>query len=390
MKPLSTLLSSVPGSVTAAMMQKGRELKAAGKDVINLAGGEPDFDTPRHIQDAGIAAIRAGDTHYPTSHGTPELIEAIVGKLARENQVTMTPNQILVTPGAKWAIYAGLAAALDPGDEVLVLDPAWVSYAPMVILNQGVPIHVPLPGDENFRISEALLRSHITERTKLIMVTSPNNPTGRVLNQAEMAAIATVAREYDLYVLSDEIYEHILFDGARHVSLATLPGMAERTLIVNGFSKAYAMTGWRLGWLAAPSAITKLARSYQTQSLTSAASFTMAAGVAALNGPQEIVHAMTATYAGRRRMLIDAISEIPGIECAPPEGAFYLFVRFTHTRKNSLEVASALLEDALIATTPGSAFGAAGEGYIRFSFATATEDLEKTIERLAAFVPTLA
>ncbi len=297
MKSLSNLVGSVPASVTAAMMQKGRELAAAGKDVINLAGGEPDFDTPKHIQEAAFEAIRKGDTHYPPSFGTPALLEAIVNKLARENGVSATPDQILVTPGAKWAIFAGLAATLNPGDEVLILDPAWVSYAPMVQLNGGVPVHVGLPAAENFHVSEAILRRHVTEKTKLIMACSPNNPTGRVLQQDEIDAIVKIAVEFDLYVMSDEIYEHILFDGQVHHSLAAQPGMAERTLIINGFSKAYAMTGWRLGWLAAPAPIAKLARDFQTQSVTSATSFVMAAGVAALNGPQECVHEMTAAYA---------------------------------------------------------------------------------------------
>ena len=389
MKSLSTLVSSVPGSVTTAMMQKGRELAAAGKDVINLAGGDPDFDTPKHIQEAAFAAIRSGDTHYPTSFGTPELLEAIVGKLARENNVIATPDQILVTPGAKWAIFAGLAATLNPGDEVLILDPAWVSYAPMVQLNRGVPVHVALPAAKNFRVSEAILRRHVTEKTKLIMACSPNNPTGRVLQQDEIDAIVKIAVEFDLYVLSDEIYEHILFDGQVHHSLAAQPGMAERTLIINGFSKAYAMTGWRLGWLAAPKPIAKLARTYQTQSITSPASFTMAAGVAALNGPQECVREMTAAYAQRRNFLLDALDEIPGIESSPIEGAFYLFAKFTNTEKNSLAISQTLLADGLIATTPGIAFGQAGESYVRFAFATHMTDLEKTVERLARIVPTL-
>ena len=389
MKSLSNLVNSVPASVTAAMMQKGRELAASGLDVINLAGGEPDFDTPKHIQEAAFEAIRKGDTHYPTSFGSPELLEAIVNKLARENNVTATTDQILVTPGAKWAIYAGLAATLNPGDEVMILDPAWVSYAPMVQLNGGVPVHVALPAAENFRISEALLRSHVSEKTKLIMACSPNNPTGRVLQQDEIDAIVEVAKESDLYVLSDEIYEHILYDGQVHHSLAAQPGMAERTLIINGFSKAYAMTGWRLGWLAAPQPIAKLARTYQTQSITSAASFTMAAGVAALNGSQDCVHEMTAAYARRRNFLLDALEEIPGIESSPIEGAFYLFAKFTGTDKGSLAISQTLLEEGLIASTPGVAFGPAGENHIRFAFATHMTDLEKTVERLAKIVPTL-
>ncbi|MEZ4657238.1 MAG: pyridoxal phosphate-dependent aminotransferase [Caldilineaceae bacterium] len=389
MQNLSDLIQSVPASVTAMMMNKGREMARAGIDVVNLAGGEPDFDTPRHIQDAGIEAIRRGDTHYPPSHGTPELLEAIVGKLARENNVHVKPSQLLVTPGAKWAIYAALAATLNPGDEVLVLDPSWVSYGPMVQLQRAVPVRVPLDSAQDFAITEDILTRHITERTKVMMVCSPNNPTGRMLTRAEIDAIVKVAIAHDLYVLSDEIYEHIRFDGAEHSSLAAEPGMAERTMIINGFSKAYAMTGWRLGWLAAPEPIAKLARTYQTQSITSAASFAMTAGVAALNGPQECVHEMTAAYAARRRFILDAFEEIPGIECPPIQGAFYAFPKFTHTDKKSLDVASILLEEGHIASTPGIAFGEAGEGHIRFSFATHMTDLEKLVERLAVIVPKL-
>jgi aspartate aminotransferase len=389
MKSLSTLVESVPGSPTTLMMQKGRELKAAGKDVINLAGGEPDFDTPKHIQEAGFEAIRRGDTHYPPSFGSPALLEAIAAKLERENNVHVAPDQIMVTPGGKWAIYATLAALLNPDDEVMILDPAWVSYAPMVQLNRGVPVHVPLPAETDFHVTEAQLRGYVSERTKALMACSPNNPTGRVLQRDEIDAICTMAKEFDLYVLSDEIYEHILYDGQIHRSLAAEPGMAERTIIINGFSKAYAMTGWRLGWLAAPKPVAKLARTYQTQSVTSAASFAMAAGVAALNGPQDCVKAMTASYATRRDYLIDALDEIPGIQSSPIEGAFYLFARFTNTDKGSLEISQILLEEGLIATTPGIAFGQAGEGYVRFSFAERMSDLEKTVERLSRIVPEL-
>jgi aspartate aminotransferase len=390
MKSLSHLIESVPGSPTTLMMQKGRELAAAGHAIVNLAGGEPDFNTPQHIIDTAHAAMLGGDTHYPPSFGTPELLAAIVAKLQRENNVHhITANQVVVTPGGKWAIYTTLAVTLNPGDEVLVLDPSWVSYAPMVELNGGVPVRVPLPSDENFAISVAILEQYITPRTKLIMLNSPNNPTGRVLTRAELAALAQVAQEHDLYVMSDEIYEHILFDGATHYSIAAEPGMAERTIIVNGFSKAYAMTGWRLAWLAGPAPVIKLARTYQTQTVTSAASFAMAAGVAALNGPQDAVRAMTAAYAERRRFVLDALDEIPGVECAPIEGAFYVFPKFTATQKKSLEIANILLEKALIASTPGIAFGTAGEGHVRFSIATHMGDLERMVDRLAQVVPTL-
>jgi aspartate aminotransferase len=390
MKSLSELIESVPGSPTTLMMQKGRELAAAGHAIVNLAGGEPDFNTPQHIIDAAYQAMMAGDTHYPPSFGTPELLAAIVAKLQRENNVHhITPNQVVVTPGGKWAIYTTLAATLNPGDEVLVLDPSWVSYAPMVELNRGVAVRVPLPSNENFTITRELLERYITPRSKLIMVNSPNNPTGRVLTRAEIEALAQVAIEHDLYVMSDEIYEHILFDGAVHYSIAAEPGMEERTIIVNGFSKAYAMTGWRLAWIAGPAHVIKLARTYQTQTVTSAASFTMAAGVAALNGPQDAVRQMTAAYAERRKFVLEAFDEIPGLECKPIEGAFYVFPKFTQTDKKSLEISNILLEKALIATTPGIAFGEAGEGHVRFSIATHMHDLERMVERLAKIVPTL-
>lgn len=389
MRPLSALVESVPASVTAAMMQKGRELARAGKPVINLAGGEPDFATPAHIAEAALRAIQAGDTHYPPSPGTPELLEAIAVKLERENGVKVQPAQVLVTPGAKWAIYVALAALLNPGDEALLLDPSWVSYAPMVELQRATPVRVPLRSADNFAIGADALRAHISPRTKLLMVNSPNNPTGRVLERAEVDAIVQVANEHDLYVISDEIYEHIRFDGRTHYSLAAEPAMAERTITVNGFSKGYAMTGWRLGWLAAPPAIAALARTFQTQSVTSAASFTMAAGVAALNGPQDCVHEMTAAYETRRRFFVDALEEIPGIECPPVEGAFYVFPRFTQGEKSSLAISSILLEKALIAATPGVAFGDAGEGHVRFSIAAHMHDLERAVERLAKIAPEL-
>ncbi len=296
MLSLSRLLTRMPPSPTAAMMQKGREMARAGLDVVNLAGGEPDFDTPRHIQEAAFAAIRSGDTHYPTSHGSPDLLEAIAAKLHRENGVETSPDNIIVTPGAKWALYVILMSVLNPGDEVIVLDPAWVSYKPMVELVGGTPVHLPLQPGEQFALSREALDACITPRTRLIMANSPNNPTGYVFSQADLEVIASAVLEHDLYLLSDEIYEHILFDDHVHISPATFPGMQERTFIVNGFSKAYAMTGWRLGWLMGPAAAVRAGRSFMTNSVTSAASFTMTAGVAALNGPQDCVAEMTQAY----------------------------------------------------------------------------------------------
>ena len=389
MRDLSRLLQNIPPSATVAVSDKARRLKAAGRDVIALAGGDPDFPTPRHIMDAAVEALYAGDTNYPPAKGTPAIVEAIIAKLDRENNVQATPSQIIVTPGGKWALYLSLAAITNPGDEVLILDPSWVSYGPMVELVGATPVRVTLSSAANFRITEDLLGSYVTANSKLLMVNSPNNPTGRVLTRDEINAIVRIATRHDLYVLSDEIYEHLLYDGAEHISLASESGMAERTIIVNGFSKAYAMTGWRLGWLAAPELVAGLAMKLQSQAVTSAGSFAMAGGVAALNGPQDCVQEMLASYAERRRFMVDALNEMPGIECAPIEGAFYLFPKFTNTNLNSTELADALLESADIAATPGIAFGEAGESHLRFSIATAKTDLERSVDRLARFVPTL-
>jgi aspartate aminotransferase len=321
-KPLSTRLGRTEPSATIAVSDRARVLKAQGRDIIALAGGDR---TSRRRRTSSRRPRRrcARATHYPPSRGRPALVEAIAAKLERENRVLETPKQIVVTPGAKWALFVALAALVNPGDEVIILDPAWVSYAPMVGLNDAVPVAVALPSADNYWITEARLRSALSERSKVLLVNSPNNPTGRVLNRGEIDAIVRVATEADLYVISDEIYEHLLFDGATHHSLAAEPGMAERTVVINGFSKAYAMTGWRLGWLAAPESIATLAMNLHSQGVTSASSFAMAAGVAALNGPQDCVAEMRAAYADRRRFMVtpqDRQDRYPA-----PDGAFSLF-----------------------------------------------------------------
>ncbi|MEW5986555.1 MAG: pyridoxal phosphate-dependent aminotransferase [Chloroflexota bacterium] len=391
MKELSKLLSGIPPSATLAVMDKAKALRAAGHDVIALAGGEPDFDTPAHITEAGITALKGGDTHYPApSKGIVPLLQAIGNKLAHENGIVVNPTtDVVVTPGGKWALYIALCAILNPGDEVLYLEPVWVSYPPMITLAGGRPVPVSLSSETNFAITAEQLHAHLTPRTKALMVNSPNNPTGRVLTRAEVEAITTVAQEADLYVISDELYEKLIFIDRPHYALAAEPGMAERTLTVNGLSKAYAMTGWRLGWLAGPTPILKLAARMHSQAVTSAASFTMTAAVAALNGPQEFVEEARRAYQARRDFMVSALNEIEGIECAAPEGAFYLFPRFPHSRRNSLQLAEALLEMAYIAAVPGIAFGQSGEGHLRFSIATAMSDLERAVERLARIAPNL-
>ena len=390
MKSLSNLLANIPPSATLAVADKAKALKAAGRDVIALAGGDPNFDTPHHITSAAFSAIEDGATHYPApSKGIMPLLEAIAGKMATENNIhNINPRtDIIVTPGGKWALNLALGAICNPGDELLYLEPVWVSYPPMIKIAGAIPVPVSLPSEDNFRITEAQLASKISPKTKAIMVNSPTNPTGRVLTQAEVDAIVAVAVEHDLYVITDELYEKLIFDAGQHISLAAQPDMAERTITINGLSKAYAMTGWRLGWLAGATPIIKLAGKLHSQTVTSAATFTMHAAVAALTGPQDEVVAMRDAYQKRRDFMVPALNEIPGIECRSIEGAFYLFPRFTQTEKNSVEIADWLLEEVEIAGTPGIAFGDSGEGHIRFSIATAMADLERAVERLAKAVP---
>ena len=391
MRPLSSLLAGIPASVTLAVNDKAKALKASGQDVIALAGGDPDFPTPAHIIEAAFTAIRNGATHYPApTKGIPTALEAIAGKMARENNIHVNPfTDIIITPGGKWALALALSAILNPGDEVLYLEPVWVSYPPLIQIMGGVPVAVSLPSNDNFRITADLLRAKITPRTKAIMINTPSNPSGRVITQDEMDALTQVVLENDLYVIADEIYEKLVFDGHRHISIGSQPGMAERTLTINGLSKSYAMTGWRLGWLVGPTPIMKLAGKMHSQTITSAATFTMHAAIAAINGPQDVVEMMRASYQERRDFMVDALNEMPGIECASIEGAFYLFPRFTHTEKNSVQLADTLLELAGIAGTPGVAFGSSGEGHVRFSIATAMSELERAIERLARVVTQL-
>ncbi|MCP5094966.1 MAG: pyridoxal phosphate-dependent aminotransferase [Chloroflexi bacterium] len=371
--------------MTLAVNDKANALKRAGHDVIALAGGDPDFSTPAHIVEAAFTAMQNGATHYPAPMiGIPEALEAVATKMAHDNDIHIDPMQnIIMTPGGKWALYLGLNALLNPGDEVLILEPYWVSYPSMVTIAGGIPVPVSLPSDDNFRITADLLRRHITPKTKLLMLNTPCNPTGRVMTAAERDAIVEVALEADLYVMSDEIYEKLVFDGRSHLSIGAVPEMQDRTLTVNGLTKAYAMTGWRMGWLVAPAPIIKLATRLNGQSVSCAATFTMHACVAALNGPQGAIGEMRDAYQARRDFMVQALNDIDGIACRSIEGAFYLFVAFPHSNKNSLELATALIDKAGVVGTPGIAFGQSGEGYVRFSIATAMCDLERTVERLA-------
>ncbi len=375
-------MGAVESSPTVAVSDRARQLQAAGHDVIDLGGGDPDFPTPQHIVAAAADAMEAGDTHYVASPGIVELRRALVDKLRVDNGLEYSPNEIVVTPGGKAAIFAAIMALVDEGDEVLILDPGWVSYAPQAQLAGATPVRVPLSPGDNFLTTEERLRPYVTPRSRVLIACTPSNPTGRVMTREELAAIARVAREGDLLVLSDEIYEKLVYDGAEHISLATLPGMRERTLTLNGFSKAYAMTGWRLGYVAAPAPIVAEILKVHSHSMTCATSFGQRGAVAALTGPQDFIGEMVAAYDRRRRLVADGLNAIPGVYCPLPEGAFYAFPDITGTGLSSTACAELLIERAQVAVTPGIAFGEAGEGHIRLSFATSDDLLERAIARM--------
>lgn len=377
-------VTSVTESATLAVSNKARALARQGIDVVDLGGGDPDFITPEHIRLAAEQAMNQGLTHYVNSRGIPELLTALADKLKRENGLSYDPaTEILVAPGGKQAIYEAMMALVGPGDEVIIPEPAWVSYVPCVQLAGATPVPITLPADDNWTLTEAALAAVITPQTRLIIINSPSNPTGHVMRPAELAAVAAIADRHDLLVMSDEIYEHLLYDDHRHIPFASLPGMADRTLTMNGFSKSYAMTGWRLGYVAARKAIIDQIFKVHSHSVTCATSFAQAGAVAALTGPQDCIREMLAAYTRRRRLITDGFNAIPGLHCPTVEGAFYGFVDIRATGLDSATFAERLLDEAHVAVTPGLAFGQAGEGFIRLSFANSDALLAKAIERTA-------
>ncbi len=380
----ATRVRDLAPSPTLAVSDRARALKAQGIDVIDLGGGDPDFITPEHVRRAAADAMNAGDTHYVSSSGTPALRQAIAAKLLADNGITVEANGgIIVTPGGKQALFEATLAFVEPGVDVLILEPAWVSYVPMVELAGGNPVPVSLDPDTQFRVTPERLAAALTPASRVLFVNSPNNPTGRVLDEQELDAIVAFATANDLLVFSDEIYEKILFDGHRHRSIAALPGMADRTLTFNGFSKAYAMTGWRLGYVAGAPALIEQVEKVHSHSATCATSFAQTAGVTALTGPQNFIAEMVTAWDRRRRALSDGLSAIPGVNCPLVEGAFYAFPDVRGRGVSSSELSDLLLREVHVAVTPGIAFGAAGEGHVRLSFATSDELLERGVERIS-------
>jgi aspartate aminotransferase len=363
------------------------ELRAAGRDIIGLGAGEPDFDTPQHIKDAAIEAINKGDTKYTNVDGTPALKKAIIDKFKRENELDYAPNQILVSSGGKQSCYNVCMAVLNEGDECVIPAPYWVSYPDMVLLADGVPVPVMAGLDQGFKITPAQLKAALTDRTRLMFLNSPSNPTGAAYTKAELQALGAVLRDYpQVLIATDDMYEHIYWADEPFTSFAQAnPDLYDRTLTMNGVSKAYAMTGWRIGYCGGPANIVKAMKDIQSQSTSNPVSISQAASVAALTGGTECIQEMLVHFRKRHDYLVAALNDIPGFKCAPGAGTFYAFPDVSEAMAakgcaEDTDFSALLLNEGEVALVPGSAFGA--PGYIRLSFATSMEKLEGAIERI--------
>ena len=389
--PLSLWARNISPSPTLAVDAKAKALLAAGEDVCSFAAGEPDFDTPGHIKDASIAALKAGKTKYSPTPGIEPLRQAVVERYAAEYGLKAVPAQVIVSPGGKFNCYLGILATCSPGDEVIVPAPYWVSYPEMVKLSGATPKFVLCDDRTGFKLTPAQLTAAITPKTRLLILNSPSNPTGAVYTRAELAALVEVAVRHNLYLLSDEMYEHLVYDGVKPTCVATLSPEAEaRAIIIAGFSKTYAMTGWRIGTTLAPLPIAKAITELQSQMTSNVTTFTQYGALAALKEKEKTQAAlapMLEAFDRRRKNLHAELNRIPGIRCLLAQGAFYLFPNISSFGLKDVEFCSRLLETEKVAAVPGSAFGA--EGYLRLSYATSDEIIAKGVARLARFCATL-
>lgn len=383
-------LSGFVGSAIRAINDKAARLESEGRHIVHMEIGRPDFDTPQHIKDAAIAALRAGKVHYTAAPGIVELRRAIAEKLRRDNGITVDPAQgVVVTVGAKEAVFCVAFGLLDAGDEVLLPAPIWPDYIETFRLCGGVPVTIPTGPETGYQPDVDQVEAAITPRTKMLVVLSPNNPTGAVYSEDVIRALAEVAIRHDLLVVSDEIYEKLVYDGARHRSVAGLPGMAERTITINGFSKAYSMTGWRLGYVAAPPELAGAVNKVHMAATSSATTFVQYGGLAAYTASQEPTEAMRREFDRRRRLIVDRLRAMRAVEVFEPQGAFYVYPRF-RLGMSSEEVAAYLLDEAGVACVPGTVFGDRTEGTVRFSYATAYEEIEVAMERIGGAVARFA
>ncbi|MBC7264630.1 MAG: pyridoxal phosphate-dependent aminotransferase [Chloroflexi bacterium] len=377
------------GTETAfEVLVRAKALEAQGREIIHLEIGEPDFDTPANIIEAACKALRSGHTHYTPSAGIPELREAIADYMSKTRGMKFTPDQVVVTPGGKPIMFFTILALCEPGDEVIYPNPGFPIYESMINFTGATPVPIPLREENDFRADAEELCDKITPRTKMIIINSPHNPTGSVLTRDDLRVIAEAAVKNDVVVLSDEIYSQIIYEG-EHVSIATFPGMAERTIILDGFSKTYAMTGWRLGYGVMPTELANHVARLMTNSNSCTAAFTQMAGIEALTGPQTESEKMVEAFRQRRDVIVPGLCDIPGIRCAKPAGAFYVFPNITGTGMSSKQFADYLLNEAGVAALSGTAFGDYGEGYIRLSYANSIENIRKALDRIRTAVAKL-
>lgn len=382
---LAARVSQVTPSITLAIAAKAKAMKAEGIDVCSFSAGEPDFDTPAHIKAAAAKALEEGKTKYGPAAGEPKLREAIANKLKSDNGLDYKAENVLVTNGGKHSLYNLIVALIDPGDEVIIPTPYWLSYPEMVTLAGGKSVIVNTDASNGYKITPEQLKKAITPKTKLFVLNSPSNPTGMVYTPEEIKALAKVIVDADILVVSDEIYEKILYDGTEHISIGSLGAdIFARTLISNGFAKGYSMTGWRLGYLAGPLEIIKAASTIQGHSTSNVCTFAQYGAIAALESSQECVEEMRQAFAKRRQVMYDRLNAIPGLSCPKPDGAFYLFPDISKTGLKSLDFCNALLEELQVAVIPGVAFGA--DDNIRLSYATDMATIEKGMDRLEKFV----
>jgi len=389
---LSARVQAVKPSPTLAVAARASAMRAAGKDVIGLGAGEPDFDTPDHIKAAAIAAIEDGFTKYTPVDGTPELKQAVIAKFERENGLEYKPNQILVSCGGKQSFYNLAQAILDPGDEVVIPAPYWVSYPDMALLAGGVPVPVEAGYDQAFKISAEQLAAAMTPKTRLVVINSPSNPSGMCYSRAELAALGEVLVDFPRAVVAtDDMYEHIRWDKAPFVNILNVcPDLEPRTLVLNGVSKAYAMTGWRIGYAGGPAEVIDAMKTVQSQSTSNPTSIAQVAAQAALEGPQDCVRTMCASFKERHDYVVERLNAMPGVQCLPTDGTFYVFpnlqgvIESLDGVKNDLDLAEYLIEHTGVALVPGSAFGL--EGYVRISIATSRENLEQALDRMESIL----
>ena len=371
------------GTETAfEVLVKARALEAQGKHIIHLEIGEPDFDTPINIRNAAKTALDKGYTHYGPAPGLPELRKTIAEYMSKHRGVQFTPNQVVVTPGGKPIMFFAIMACVDPGDEVIYPNPGFPIYESVINFVGAKAVPLPLEEAKGFRFDIAELRRLITPKTRMLIINTPQNPTGGILTTDDLEQIAGLAVQHDLIVLSDEIYSRIIYDGFTHTSITRFPGMPERTIILDGFSKTYAMTGWRLGFGVMPESLAPHVAQLQINATSCTASFSQVAGIEALAGVQDAVDDMVAEFKRRRDVIVDGLNAIPGIRCHKPLGAFYVFPNITETGKSSRFVAEYLLNEAGVAGLSGTAFGAFGEGYLRFSYANSVENIQIALERI--------